>query len=80
MRNTQQIARDWNAKDPLKKAGYVTKFHVKTAFLARYEVRAVEERIHQEYWIPAGELAEFNANIVGLIEVVSEFRLNEAAG
>lgn len=28
---------------------------------------------HQEYWIPAEELAEFNANIVGPIEVVSEF-------
>jgi len=74
-----QIAPYWNAKDPLKKAGYVTEFHVKTAFLAKYEVRTVGGRIHQEYWIPAGELAEFNANIVGLIEAVSEFWLNEGA-
>jgi hypothetical protein len=27
-----------------------------------------------EYWIPAGDLPEMNANIVGDIEVVSEFR------
>jgi len=33
----------------------------------------VGSAIHQEYWIPAGELDEFNANIVGLIEVVAEF-------
>jgi hypothetical protein len=30
--------------------------------------------IHTEYWIPAKELAEFNANIVGMIEVIEEFR------
>jgi hypothetical protein len=29
-----------------------------------------------EYWIPAEDLAEFNANIVGLIEVVAEYRLS----
>lgn len=26
-----------------------------------------------EYWIPAGDLAELNTNIVGLIEVVAEY-------
>jgi len=26
-----------------------------------------------ELWVPAGELDEFNANLVGLIEVVHEF-------
>ena len=28
----------------------------------------------RQYWIPAERLAEFNENIVGLIEVVAEFR------
>ena len=28
---------------------------------------------HQELWIPAEELDEFNANLVGLIEVIVEF-------
>ena len=27
-----------------------------------------------EYWIPADDLAELNANIVGAIEVVAEYR------
>lgn len=27
-----------------------------------------------ELWVPAEELDEFNANLVGLIEVVHEFR------
>ena len=29
--------------------------------------------LHLEYWIPAEKFAEFNQNIVGLIEVISEF-------
>jgi hypothetical protein len=28
---------------------------------------------HLEYWIPAENLREFNQNIVGKLEVVSEF-------
>jgi hypothetical protein len=30
--------------------------------------------MHREYWIPAGDLPEMNANIAGDIEVTSEFR------
>jgi hypothetical protein len=30
--------------------------------------------MHTEYWVPAEELEEFNGNIVGLIEVIEEFR------
>jgi hypothetical protein len=36
--------------------------------------------IHQEYWIPAGDLEEFNKNMVGPIEVVAEFRMGETKG
>ncbi len=72
-----QIALNWNAKDPQKKSGYVTRFRVRSAFLSRYEVQTVGGRIHQEYWIPAKDLEEFNTNIVGLIEVVAEFRMED---
>ncbi|HEV2859780.1 MAG TPA: hypothetical protein VGX48_02085 [Pyrinomonadaceae bacterium] len=41
--------------------------------MERYEVRTVGGSVHQEYWIPADELPEFNRNIVGPIEVVAEF-------
>jgi hypothetical protein len=36
-------------------------------------VQTVGGRVHQEYWIPAEDLAEFNRNIVGLIEGGAEF-------
>ena len=56
------IARDWNV--PASGAGWVT----------RYEVHQVGGRTILEYWIPAEELDELNANIVGPISVVAEFR------
>src|SRR5690242_10433985 len=66
-----QIARDWNARDG--KSGYVTCFHIRTSFLQRYQVHQVGSTIHQEYWIPAEDLEEFNRNIVGRIEMIAEF-------
>ena len=69
-----QIARDWNAKHNQDKVGYVTRFHISTEYLSKYEVRVVGGREHQEYWIPSEELAEFNSNLVGQIEVIAEFR------
>lgn len=69
-----QIARDWNAKYNSDKIGFVTRFEVKTEFLARYEIQIVGGEIYQEYWIPAEDLDEFNKNIVGQIEVIAEFR------
>lgn len=69
-----QIARDWNAKYNKDKVGYVTKFEVNKEFLDRYETKIVGGKIHEEYWIPAEDLEEFNRNIVGKIEVIAEFR------
>jgi hypothetical protein len=69
-----QIARDWNTKDKASGyVGYVTRFAVKTEFLNNYSVQLVGSSQHQEYWIPAEELNNFNANIVGKIEVIAEF-------
>src|SRR5688572_23752123 len=66
-----RIARDWNV--PASGSGYVTRFEVDTAFLARYPVRQAGGATILELWVPAAELDEFNAHIVGLIEVVREF-------
>ncbi len=71
----RQIARDWNAKHNPDKCGYVTRFAARSTFLSRYEVQTVGGREHQEYWIPADALAEFNENIVGKIEVIAEYRV-----
>jgi hypothetical protein len=67
-----KIASDWNVK--ASGVGYVTRFEVRQDFLDWYEVQQVGGKMVLEYWIPAEDLSEFNANIVGLIEVVSEFR------
>lgn len=70
-----QIARDWNTKDAASGfVGYVTRFQVRADYLSRYPVQVVGGSQHQEYWIPAEELEDFNRNIVGMIEVVDEFR------
>ncbi|HET8913857.1 MAG TPA: hypothetical protein VFN23_20460, partial [Ktedonobacteraceae bacterium] len=66
-----QIARDWNAQDG--KSGYVTRFLIEASFIERYEVHVVGGSIHQEYWIPAEDLQEFNQHIVGKIEVIGEY-------
>lgn len=67
-----QIARDWNVKD--SGCGFVTRFRVRRDFMARYQIEKVGGAEHTEWWVPAEDLAELNTNIVGLIEVIHEFR------
>lgn len=67
-----QIARDWNTRDG--GTGYVLQFQVEAKYLEQFSIQTAGSRIHQEYWIPADQLDEFNRHIVGLIEVVGEFR------
>ena len=66
------IARDWNV--PASGAGYVTRFEVRCSFLDKYGVHQVGGRTILEHWIPAEDLNELNANIVGMIDVVAEYR------
>ncbi len=66
-----KIARDWNVN--ASGAGYVTRFRVRASFLDRFGVHQVGGQTILEYWIPAEDLVELNANIVGPIEVVAEF-------
>lgn len=72
-----QIARDWNTKDAASGyVGYVTRFRVRAEFLSRYELQTVGSSQHQEYWITAEDLPEFNRNLLGKIEVIAEFKPN----
>lgn len=66
-----EIARDWNV--PQSGAGYVTRFEVDAAFMARYETHVVGAARHAEWWIPAEELEALNEHIVGRIEVIRTF-------
>lgn len=54
--------------------GYVTRFEVNKEFVDRYEIECVGASHHTEWWIPAEDLEELNDNIVGLIEVIGEYR------
>ena len=66
-----KIARDWNVK--ASGSGYVTRFQVRRSYLDQYRIEIAGGREHQEYWIPAEDLPNFNAAIVGEIEVTTEF-------
>lgn len=72
----QEIASRWNV--PADGVGYVTRFEVKKAFMERYEIHIVGAAYHAEWWIPAEELEELNNSIVGIIEVIGEFKRPEA--
>jgi len=67
-----EIARSWNVRD----SGYgaVTRFHVRSSFMSRYQIQRVGGSDHTEWWVPAEDLEDLNDNIVGLIEVIREFR------
>ncbi len=67
-----QIARDWNTKFG-ERIGYVTRFEVTADHLANYETKIVGGRDHEEYWIPADDLEDFNRHIKGKIEVIAKF-------
>ncbi|MEY3441747.1 MAG: hypothetical protein RLZZ519_28 [Bacteroidota bacterium] len=66
-----EIARNWNVKE--SGSVFVTRFAVDTDYLARFEVQNVGGFQHNELWVPAEELEEFNRHIVGLIEVTQTF-------
>ena len=66
-----QIARDWNV--PASGSGFVTKFEVDKNYISKFEIHNVGGAIHNELWVPAEELDEFNSHIVGLIEVTKQF-------
>jgi hypothetical protein len=68
----KQIARDWNTKSGTL-AGFVTRFSVDDAYVQRFERRVVGAKEHEELWVPAEELDEFNAHIEGQIDVIAAY-------
>ena len=54
-------------------SGFVTKFEVEAEYLRQFPVEVVGGSVHEELWVPAEQLEEFNSNIVGDIEVVESF-------
>ena len=68
----RQIAKEWNTTSGTL-AGFVTRFSVDDDYAAGFERRVVGAREHEELWVPAAELAEFNQRIEGPIEVVAAY-------
>jgi hypothetical protein len=72
------IAREWNTKDAASGfVGYVLRFSVRVDYLAQFQVQKVGGATALEYWIPAEQLTDFNENIVGSIELISQFTADD---
>lgn len=70
----EQIARDWNTKDAASGfCGFVTKFKVEDSFAQRFEIHTVGSSAHQELWVPAEQLNQFNSKIQGPIAIVAHY-------
>jgi hypothetical protein len=70
----RKIARDWNAVDEFSGfVGFVTRFELEPTFARRYPAQIAAGRAHEELWVPAAELEEFNRHIIGGIEVIEAY-------
>lgn len=70
-RYAAEIAGRWNVAESGR--GFVTRFRVRSAFMARYPIQTVGASYHTEWWVPAEDLEALNDHIVGRIEVVATF-------
>ena len=68
-----EIAEKWNVKDTSDHKGYVTQFEVNDEYCSQFEIHTVGRSYHQELWIPAEKLENFNQHIIGTIKVIDEF-------
>lgn len=67
----EEISQKWNV--PAYGKGFVLQWEMNAAYLDQFKIENVGGAHHNELWIPAEELDTFNANIVGLIELVNTF-------
>lgn len=69
----EEIAKNWNVKSTDDHKGYVTQFEIDDTYYSKFEIQTVGRNYHQELWIPAEELENFNSHIIGMIKVIQEF-------
>lgn len=70
-RYAREISERWNVADYGE--GHVTRFHVRKEFANRYPIQQVGTSYHLEWWIPAEDVDELNANLVGPIELIGSY-------
>lgn len=68
----EQIACDWNTKSG-DFADYVARFEIADDYVARFERHVVGGREHEELWVPAEQLDEFNQHVVGLVGLIAAY-------
>ncbi len=69
----RQIAEGWNTKHNNPPCGFVTRFVVQDEYVKRFAIEIVGSKENAELWVPAEELEEFNANIVGQITIEAAY-------
>lgn len=70
----EQIAKEWNTRDAFSGYfGIVTEFSITMEHFLNYKVENVGAELHNELWVPAEELANFNSHIVDKIKIVNVF-------
>ncbi|MBI3238688.1 MAG: ADP-ribosylation/crystallin J1 [Flavobacteriia bacterium] len=68
------IASEWNTNDDANgNVGYVTQFEIPQDYFEQFDVQNVGGRNHNEIWVPAAELNEFNNKLTNGIKVVRAF-------
>ena len=70
-RYAREIAEKWNKRYPDSQyTGYVTTFEIDDRYISQFSVQTIGASYHQELWIPAEELDNFNRHIVGNIHIM----------
>lgn len=76
-----QIASDWNTKDEFSGyVGYVLSFDIPREHFQKFNIENVGAANHNELWVPAEELEEFNNQLLGPIRVEQAFYGEHFAG
>ncbi|WP_299891588.1 ADP-ribosylation/crystallin J1 [uncultured Lacinutrix sp.] len=66
-----EIASKWNTIDAFGNyLGFVTEFKITEEEYLKYKVENVGGKIHNELWVPAEDLEQFNKSIIGEIQII----------
>ncbi len=77
----RQIAKDWNAPSAESGfAGFVTKFDLPSDYVAKFPIKTVGGSVHQELWVAADQLVDFNSHIIAGVYVVEAYYGKEFVG
>ena len=70
-RYAREIAEKWNKRyADSQYTGFVTTFEIDDAYISQFPVQTVGASYHQELWIPAEELENFNHHLIGTISIL----------